>query len=186
MEDYKIIVAENIKKLRDQRKLSLDKAAKLTGISKSMIAQIEKAEVSPSMSTMWKLANGFKISFTELMSTPETEVEIIKKADRTPLVEDDGKFRNYPIVYFDPSKRFETYLVETDENGHLEAEPHPDGTQEYVTVIGGELKLTISGKSYILKKEETMRFRANCTHSYENAGQGMCRFYIIIYYSEAK
>ena len=67
------------------------------------------------------------------MSTPETEVEIIKKADRTPLVEDDGKFRNYPIVYFDPSKRFETYLVETDENGHLEAEPHPDGTQEYVT-----------------------------------------------------
>jgi len=184
MEDYKIIVADNLKRLRNERKLSLDKAAKLTGISKSMIAQMEKGEVNPSISTMWKIASGFKISFTELMSTPESEVEIIHKMDKSPLIEDGGQFRNYPIVHFDPEKRFEIYLIEVDAGGNLKSTPHAVGTQEYVIVTEGQLKVSVSGNSYTLNKGDTIRFKADVNHGYENIGDKLCVFNNVIYYQK--
>ena len=36
------IVAKNIKRLREERKLSMDELSKLSGVSKSMLAQIER------------------------------------------------------------------------------------------------------------------------------------------------
>ena len=44
------MVANNLKALREERRLSLDAVAKLTGVSKSMIGQIERGEVNPTIS----------------------------------------------------------------------------------------------------------------------------------------
>lgn len=57
-----LILANNLKLLREQRKLSLDKVAEMTGISKTMLGQIERGESSPSITTVWKIANGLKLS----------------------------------------------------------------------------------------------------------------------------
>jgi XRE family transcriptional regulator, regulator of sulfur utilization len=52
MEDLTILVARNLKKMREEKKLSLDKLADLTGVSKSMLGQIERGESSPTISTI--------------------------------------------------------------------------------------------------------------------------------------
>ena len=39
-------VGKNIKTIREQKKVTLDVASKLTGVSRSMLAQIEKGEVN--------------------------------------------------------------------------------------------------------------------------------------------
>ncbi len=59
-----LVLAENLKTLRANRKLSLDKVAELTGVSKTMLSQIERGESNPTIHTVWKIANGLKISFT--------------------------------------------------------------------------------------------------------------------------
>lgn len=55
-------IAANAKRLREEKKLTLDAAANLTGVSRSMLAQIEKGEVNPTISVLWKIANGYKVS----------------------------------------------------------------------------------------------------------------------------
>lgn len=60
-------MGKNIKTIREQKKITLDSAAKLTGVSRSMLAQIEKGEVNPTISILWKIANGYKVSFTSLV-----------------------------------------------------------------------------------------------------------------------
>ena len=57
MELQKMIGA-NVKAARERRKLTLDAAALLTGVSRSMLAQIEKGDVNPTISVLWKIANG--------------------------------------------------------------------------------------------------------------------------------
>lgn len=47
MKHINSILAQNLKRLREERKLSLDKVADLTGISKTMLGQIERGESSP-------------------------------------------------------------------------------------------------------------------------------------------
>ena len=55
MENIGHIVAENLKRLREERKLSLDAVAKCSGVSKSMLGQIERGVTNPTISTLWKI-----------------------------------------------------------------------------------------------------------------------------------
>ena len=61
------MVSENARRLREEKRLTLDEAARLTGASRSMLAQIEKGDVNPTISMVWKIANGYKVSFTSLV-----------------------------------------------------------------------------------------------------------------------
>jgi transcriptional regulator with XRE-family HTH domain len=71
MEEPTLVVAQNLRRMREDKKLSLDRLAELTGVSKSMLGQIERGESSPTISTIWKIANGLKVSFTSLLNTPQ-------------------------------------------------------------------------------------------------------------------
>lgn len=178
------IISENLKKLRELRNLSLDKVSKMTGVSKSMLGQIERGEVNPTISTLWKISYGLKISFTQLMSRPEREVEFMEKNSIAPITADDGKFRAYTIFPFDDKRRFETYSIEVDSGGKVSAEPHPQGTQEFITVYSGEITVAVDEKEYMLYSGNSMRFKADRTHSYRNCGSDICTMSMVIYYPE--
>ena len=64
------VIGDNIKGVRERKKLTLDAAAKQTGVSRSMLAQIERGDVNPTISVLWKIANGYKVSFTSLLDEP--------------------------------------------------------------------------------------------------------------------
>ena len=67
-----MIVAKNIRRLREESKLSMDELSKLSGVSKSMLAQIERGEGNPTISTLWKLS---KVPFDALTVRPKSPYE---------------------------------------------------------------------------------------------------------------
>lgn len=178
------VIAENLKRIREERKLSLDNVAKLSGVSKSMLGQIERGEVNPTVSTVWKISNGLKISFTQLMSRPESDIELVYKSEIQPLIEDNGKFRNFPIFPFDSTRRFEMYTLEIDGGGCLDAEPHPQGTQEFITVFLGEITISVDNQSFVVAAGNSIRFKADCLHTYKNLGEEICKLSMIIHYPQ--
>lgn len=182
LDKLNLVIAENLKRLREDRKLSLDNVARLSGVSKSMLGQIERGEVNPTVSIVWKISNGLKISFTQLMSRPETDIELVDKSEIQPLVEDDGKFRNYPVFPFDSARRFEMYSVEIDGGGHLEAEAHPQGTEEFFTVFSGEVTIDVNDEEFLVTKGNSIRFKADSPHGYTNTGKEVCTLSMVIYY----
>lgn len=182
LEHINTVIAENLKRLREERKLSLDSLAKLTGVSKSMLGQIERGEVNPTVSTVWKISSGLKILFTQLMSRPEAEIEHVSRTSIEPLIEDQGRFRNYPMFSFDDDRRFEVYELELDGGGRLEAEGHPQGTQEFITVFSGALTVKVGSEQYVVQDGDSLRFKADIAHSYANMGSELCRLSMVIYY----
>ena len=182
MDFINLVVAENLKRLREERKLSLDAVSRVSGVSKSMLGQIERGDVNPTISTVWKIANGLKLSFTELMSRPETDCEVITADSMQPLPEDDGRFRNYPLFSFDSERRFEILYVEMDAGSRLDAEPHPLGTQEFVTVFSGRLTVSVDGELLSIGSGGALRFKADCPHQYRNISGEICRLNMVIYY----
>jgi len=176
------IIAENLKRLREERRLSLDSVAKLSGVSKSMLGQIERGEVNPTVSTVWKIANGLRISFTQLMSRPETDIEIVERSKIQPFIDDQGKVRNFPVFPFDSSRRFEMYLLELEGGGYLEAEAHPKGTQEFITVFSGEITIAVDNAEFAVTTGNSMRFKADMPHTYKNPGTTLCALSMVIYY----
>lgn len=182
MEKLNLIIAKNLKRLREEKALSLNELSKMTDVSKSMLGQIERCEANPTVSTIWKIANGLKISCTELMSMPEADFKIVDKSQVQPLIEDEGKVRIFPVFPFDNTTRFETYSIEIDNKGYLASEAHQQGTQEFITVFSGELTININGEDFVVTKGNSIRFKADKPHVYKNIVDTICSLSMVIYY----
>lgn len=181
--DVTSVVAANVKRIREQKKLTLDAAAEATGVSRSMLAQIEKGDVNPTISVLWKIANGFKVSFTMLVEKEDNTVCVVRQADTEPLKEDGGRYLNYPVFSFDEKTLFETYRIVIEKSGALSAQPHMNGAEEYITVFAGQVEITVAEDSFQLSKGDSIRFLANVPHSYRNTGPDRAELSMLIYYN---
>ena len=81
LDTMNLIVAANIRRLREERNLSMEELARLSGVSKSMLAQVERGDGNPTLSTLWKLSNGMKVPFDALTVRPKAPYEIIKASE---------------------------------------------------------------------------------------------------------
>ncbi|MHB1395139.1 MAG: helix-turn-helix domain-containing protein [Clostridia bacterium] len=182
MENLNEIVARNLRSIREEKKLSLDKVAELTGVSKSMLGQIERGESNPTITTVWKIAKGLKISFTTLINTPQHDTVIIHRSEIEPLIEDNGKYRLYPYFPYEDGRRFEVYSVEIEKGGYLSAEAHAEGTQEFITVFDSELTIRVNDQEFAVKEGDSIRFKADKPHVYHNSGNKLAKVSLVIYY----
>lgn len=175
-------VARNIKSIRERKKITLDAAAKLTGVSRSMLAQIEKGEVNPTISLLWKIANGYKVSCSSLLSSNASS-RLIRAQEVTPLVEDEGRYINRPAFPFQEDKQFETYHIEIKKDGYLQAQPHLAGAEEFITVFSGAVEITADDEAFALSEGDSLRFKADVPHSYRNIGTETAYLSMIIHYA---
>lgn len=181
MDPMNTIVAKNIKRLREEKKLSMEELSKLSSVSKSMLAQIERGEGNPTLSTLWKISNGMKVPFDALTVRPERVYEIVKTSEVQPLLEDSGKVKNYSIFPDDENRRFAVYYLELEEGSYWESEPHLKGTTEFITVFEGGIVIRVDGQTFPVEKGESIRFRADNPHSYRNTGAEKAVLHMILY-----
>ncbi|RKP54466.1 helix-turn-helix domain-containing protein [Cohnella endophytica] len=182
MEPIHVKLGKNLKSIRNSRGYSLDKVADLTGVSKAMLAQIERGESNPSISIIWKIANGLHLSFTSLIEDQSPAISIVSAEDVDPLLEAGGAFRSYPLFPFNPHKQFEIYLVEMDPGCTNESEAHSAGVEEYVMMLEGSLEITFDGRVYPIHANHSLRFAADQPHIYKNNTQSIARFHALVYY----
>ena len=181
MDQMNVIVAKNIKRLREENKLSMDELAKLSGVSKSMLAQIERGDGNPTISTLWKISNGMKVPFDALTVRPKNPYEIVRTAELQPLLEDGGKVKNYSLFPDDENRRFAVYYLELDKDSYWESEPHLKGTVEFIRIFAGKIEIYADGQSFVVEKGESIRFKADVIHSYKNIGQESAILHMILF-----
>lgn len=180
--DVTSLVAKNVRQAREAKKLTLDGASAATGVSRSMLAQIEKGEVNPTISVLWKIANGYKVSFTSLVEDRQPGVEVLHQGE--PLAEDEGRYLNYPLFPFQDQTRFETYRIVIQPEGALEAQPHLKGSSEYITVFAGQVEITVDKESFALFQGDSIRFPCDVPHGYRNPGEEPAELSMLIYYGD--
>lgn len=176
------VVALNAKSIRQRKNLTLDAAAALTGVSRSMLAQLEKGEVNPTVSVLWKIANGYKVSFTSLLESGAERVSVVRASDTAALTEDGGRYINYPVFAFDEKRLFETYRIVIEPGGSLSAQPHLKGSEEYITVFAGQVEITVADERFKLERGDSIRFCSDLPHAYKNPGGDRAELSMLIYY----
>ena len=184
MDEIKKQLGVNLRILRKKRAWTLDQVADSTGVSKAMLGQIERGESNPSVGTIWKIANGLKVSFSSLLSPPVQQVSIIKSNMIEALEENDGKYRVYPIFTFDPVRQWEYFKVELDPGCVYDSSSHGDEVEEYITITQGTLHITIQNERYELQAGDAIRFKAGSDHKYENITNEPTVCQMVIHYSE--
>lgn len=184
MKDLNLIIGNKLKIIRNTRNLTLDEVSKITGVSKAMLGQIERGQSNPTVSTLWKIANGLKVSFSLFIEENQNDLQIIHQNEVTPIIEDNKKMSLYPIFPFDVNKSFEIFTIELNPGCNHISNPHNDGVEEYIIVTEGEIVIDIDSKSFELKKGDSIRFIANKSHTYKNIKENKAVFQNIINYSK--
>lgn len=187
--DMNTVIADNLRNLRQSLHLSLSEVAERTGVSKSMLGQIERNESSPTISTLWKIATGLQVSFTALMEQSEPGIRIVHEAEMSPVLNDHGRFRLYPVVPAQTDRSFELVDLELAPGARSDSSPHADGTEEIVLVYQGALELSLGedgAERYVIPQGSVISYRADQRHIYRNAGEDVTRAVMVINYASGQ
>ena len=185
MDEIPSVIGENLKRFRKDRHFTLEALSQLTGVSTSMLCDIEHGDTNPTITVVWKIADGLKIPLTDLIQAEKPNVSLVR-SDTAPVhLEGDGFsiFSHHP---FDSRKRIEVLSKTLAPGATFESAGHRIGMEEYLLLIEGVLQLKIGEESYELHAGDSIRFVANVKHSYHNPGKNPMRAFTIFYYGNGE
>lgn len=165
-------LGDNLKAIREKRGLNLGEVSELTGISKAMLSKIERSESIPTITTVWKIANGLKITLHDLSDTQSESYSIKNVANMEPLIDDGGLFSLYTLFPFSPLDGVQVLYGIFKPGYHYKPDMfiHESSHKEYCIVFQGQLDVVIDGTTYSLEKGCAIDFNAKQEHGYINTG----------------
>ena len=172
---------------RKARHLTLERLAALSGVSKSMLSQIERGEANPTFAVLWSLTQALKIDFADLIAggvahRQANPIEIVAVALTPEIKSPDGAWRLRILSPPALAGRVEWYDVEIGPHGKLVSAPHAPGTFEHLTAYTEGLMVETAFGRQTLKTGETARYRVDVDHEILNAGARTAKALMVVMY----
>jgi len=168
MTDINRNLADNIRRLRDARRLSQQQIAKISGIPRPTWASLESGTANPTLAVLNKAAKALNVSIEELVGSPRSEFEFVPATQVPEHNRQDAKLR--PLVP-EALPGLEISRTELSPGGRMVGIPHTTGTREYLTCERGKVELIAAGAHHLLNAGDMLVFRGDQRHSYLNPDQ---------------
>jgi transcriptional regulator with XRE-family HTH domain len=183
-------IAKNIYNLRKKRKITLDKLADLTGLTKGYLSKIERAKKAPPYSTLNKIAIAFGVDAASLLEenpqdkrniqmsfTKESKGKSIKVVGS--LAEGSLYGYNYEALASEKSgKNMEPFIIEPsfDEEAIFQHEG-----EEFMYVLEGRHDFIYNGNHYLMEKGDSVYFDAAVPHTGRSLGKKKAKLLAVMY-----
>jgi transcriptional regulator with XRE-family HTH domain len=180
-DDILTLLPSRLKEARRSQGLSLEAVANLSGVSRSMVSQIERGESSPTIATLWNLTRALQVDFAGLLEAKDARDKIdVLRSDDVPKIENIGQGCRIRIL--SPPEDVgghEVYDIRFDQGGALNSQPHTRGTMEQLTVLDGKVLIVSGNVRNELSAGDTARYAADVDHSI-TAPEGPSRVFLIV------
>jgi transcriptional regulator with XRE-family HTH domain len=178
-------LGQTIRNERMRQGITLDDVARLSGVSKGMLSQIEQSKTNPTVAVLLRIAAGLRVDATRLLPTSASTPRVwrtIRGSDERTLFPANPGCSIRTLSPLDLEKQIEFYELTFKAGGELVSEPHFRGTEEILTVASGVLRVK-SGESEVeLKKGDSVHYAADLAHSIVNVGKGGASGYLLVWY----
>ncbi len=174
------VLAQNFRELRKRRGLTFDDIASASGVSKSMLVQIEKG-ANPSIGTLCKVANAFGCTVSRLIDPPapvEFQKTKVSEAPDLWTEDDDGEARL--LFGLEGNDLVEFWRWRIEPGAEHASSAHISGAQEIILVTSGCLNITVAGVTHQLRTNESARFAADADHVYANMMKRAAEFVLVV------
>jgi transcriptional regulator with XRE-family HTH domain len=179
-EAVSIDVGNRLRQLREMRKISMRSLAQLSGLSANALSMIERGKTSPSVSTLYRLADALGVPVTDFFS-PETarnNVVFLKAEERPRLPFLRGLWEGLGGEQF--TGRMTPFMM-TLENG---ASSGPNSVvhtgHEFVYCIRGQLEYMVENQTFTLGAGDSLLFAAQLKHRWRNPGGMVTNVLVVI------
>jgi transcriptional regulator with XRE-family HTH domain len=183
--DLTPVVGGNLRRLRGQRSLSLERLSQVSGVSRAMLGQIELGQSAPTINVLWKISSALGVPFSALITARGTPgPHVLRSENAKLLTSHDGSFSSRALFPFDEPRRVEFYEVRLAARRVERAEAHPPGTTENLVVAAGSVTVEFGDEREALGPGDAIIFPADVPHAYANAGAETAVMYLVMTYAE--
>lgn len=167
-------IAQRIKTIRTQRKMTLQDLADLTGLTKGYLSKIERSKKAPPFSTITRIANGLGVEASYLFQENGDQEDdpriVFTKKGQGQSVKTVGAFYGYAyeaLAAKKPGKNMIPYIIEPveEETGVF----HHEG-EEFIYVLEGQHEFIYDGKSYMMEAGDSVYFDSGVPHTGRSIG----------------
>ena len=157
------LVGPRLRRVREQRGLTLTDAAARTGISKSTLSRLENGQRRPSLELLLPLAQAYRVPLDDLVGAPQVGDPRIRLKPRRvngrtvlPLTRPGG-IQAWKIVI----PRTQT-----------KADPRTHDGFEWLYVLSGRMRLVLGDQDLVLGVGEAAEFDTQVPHWFGSTGDG--------------
>lgn len=175
-------VASNLKRIRRQQGHSLETLARLSGVSRAMLGQIETGKSVPTITLIWKVAKALGVPATTLITSPvEARAALLPKAQVRTITSNGGRFSLRAFSRSDFALPYDFSELRLAA-GHREGVPaFAIGTRATLTVLSGVVEIALGDdEPHRLKEGDGILFQGDIAHALFNPSTIEAIAYLVV------
>ncbi|HEX8991025.1 MAG TPA: helix-turn-helix domain-containing protein [Anaerolineales bacterium] len=179
-EAVSVNVGMRLKELREARGASMRALAAKSGLSANALSMIERGKTSPSVSTLYKLADALEVPITEFFA-PEAEkhrVLLVRADARTRVPFTNGVWEGLGGEKF--TGRVEPFVLTLETGASSGRQPIVHTGHEFVYCLRGRLEYLVENKLYELGPGDSLLFAAQLSHRWRNPGSTVTNVLVVL------
>jgi len=184
-ENINELVGRRVKKLRQDCGWSLDELAEASGVSRSMLSEIERERANPTLTVAFRIARAFGMSLENLVEGAgggASSIQVIRTTDHAQVFRNDKQCQIRTLSPLNLEKDVEFYELRLKKGGTLNSQPHFEGTREFLTVEEGTVRIASGESTETLAKGDSGTYRADIPHAITNTGRSEAVVFLVVIY----
>jgi transcriptional regulator with XRE-family HTH domain len=178
-------IGRKLRALRLRKKIALIDLGRHTGLSASMLSQLENGKLVPTLATLARIAMVFDVGLDHFFAARRGHktFSVIRAAER--LRFPDRADSPNPAYFFEclafaaQGKGLQAYLAEFPHRQPAEVHDHAHDGAELVYVLEGSLGIRFEGEEQVLKAGDCVYFDATEPHAYRGASRTAARAVVV-------
>lgn len=179
-EAISVDVAHRLRQLREGQEISMRELARRSGLSANALSMIERGRVSPSVSTLYKVADALGVSITSFFGQGPTrkDIVLVRASERARVPFARGVWEGLGGEKF--SGRVEPFLFTLDAGGSSGNSPMAHTGQEFVFCLRGKLEYLVERDRLDLEPGDSLLFAAHLKHRWRNPGPTVVNALVVL------
>jgi transcriptional regulator with XRE-family HTH domain len=172
-----------IRTVRERREMTMRTLAGKIGVSESLISQIERDRISPSLDTLMAIVDALEIDLEYLFKDYKRNksVSVVKKNDRNRHLIDGVNYEQLSnIPSLQPEHAIEAFLLTLPPKAARGNSDYGHQGRELGFILAGAAELQYGTETYSIEEGDSISFSANIPHTLSNPGEEPLRALWII------
>lgn len=170
-------LGSRLKRLREDREMSLESLANETGQSVDYLISIESDQVIPPVAVLLTLGRSLDVDSGELLKDENEALE--RRADVVRKRTDHYSYR--VLTPEGRHKHLKGFYITIDPASDLEGPGYQHEGEEFHYVLSGEVQVTVGENVNDLKAGDSLHFNSNLVHQLRNSGDEPCQVLVVLY-----
>jgi transcriptional regulator with XRE-family HTH domain len=179
-------IGQKIRQLRLRKKIALVDLGKHTGLSASMISQLENGKLVPTLGTLARIAMVFDVGLDYFFTERKRRRPFLVVREQERMRFPDRPTSPRPDYFFEclafsaQEKNMQAYMAEFPRRGPSEVTEHFHEGAEFVHVTEGSLTIRYAGEDHALQAGDSVYFDPAEPHSYRGSSKQPARALVVV------